>query len=153
LISCGVSFNSSAGAPSTVTSVRSQVAVVGEDGRLALGEAVGVAKQHPHPVRGIVHLHVLIGHARIAQRGAKILLVVVEQLLDRALHVDLIHEVDAAAQIQAQLQRAQAEIAHPFRNARGLRQRDGELIGTRLGDDVARLQLILLAAKRSVRRP
>ena len=35
--------------------------------------------------------------------------------------------------------------AHPVRHARGLGERHGELVGTRLGDDVARLQLILLA--------
>ena len=112
-----------------MTSVRCQIAVVREDRRLALGEAVGVAEQHAHAVRRIVHQHVLVGDARIAQRGAKILLVMVEQLLDGALHVHLIDEVHAAAQVQAQLQRAQAQVAHPFRHARGLRQGDGELLG------------------------
>jgi hypothetical protein len=37
-------------------------------------------KQHLHAVPGIIHQHVLVRHAGIAQRGAEVLLVMVEQL-------------------------------------------------------------------------
>src|SRR5277367_2312762 len=83
----------------------------------------------------------------IAKRSAKILFVPVEQLPHGALNIDLICQVHAAAQIQAQLQRTQTQVAHPFRNARSLRQGDGELIGACLGDHVARLQLVLFTAE------
>ena len=101
-----------------------QVAVVGENGGLALGLRVGVAEQHAHAACRVVHLHVLIGDVRGAQRSAEVLLAVIEQLLDRARDVHLVHEVHAAAQVETELQRIQAEAAHPLRNARGLGKRD-----------------------------
>ena len=71
----------------------------------------------------------------------------VELLLYRARDIDLVDEIDAAAQVQAQFQRTQAEIPHPLGHPRSLRQRNGELIGLRLGNHVARLQLVLFAVK------
>ena len=124
-----------------------EVAVVGEDGRLALAAAVVVAEQHAHAVRRIVHLNILIRNARASQRGAEILFPVVELLLHGAGHVDLIHEVDAAPQVEAELQRVQAEVAHPIGYARGLRERDGEVVLPGFRDDVARLQLVLLGGE------
>ncbi len=90
-----------------------QVAAVGENRRFALGEAVGVAKQHANPIVRVVHDHVLVGDARVAQRGAKILLVPVEQLFHRALHVHLVDEVDAAAKIQPEFHGLESEPMHP----------------------------------------
>ena len=98
-------------------------------------------------IRRVVHLHVLIGNPGGAQRSAKVLLAMVELLLHRARDVDLVDEVDAAAKVEAELQRTQAQVAHPLRHARSLRQRNGELVGLRLGNHVARLQLVLLAAE------
>ncbi len=144
---CGVSVNSKAGEPLTVVSVKLKLRLSATMAAFALLERVGVAKQHPHPVQRIVDQHVLIGHAGVAQRGAKVLLVVIEQLLDGALHVNLIHQVDAAPQVEAEFQRTESDVAHPFRNPRRLRQGDGEFVGTRFADDVACLQLILLAAE------
>ncbi len=71
----------------------------------------------------------------------------VEHLLHRALDVDLVDEVDAAAQVETELQRIESEVAHPLGDARGLRKRDRELVGPRLGDDIPRLQLILFAGE------
>ncbi len=122
-----------------------QVTVVREYRGLALGEAVGVSEQHLHAALRIVDEHVLIGYARVSQRGAKILLMMIELLLDRAFDVDLIDEVDAATQVEPEFERVQAEISHPLRNARGLRQGDRELIRPRLRDHISRLELILRA--------
>jgi hypothetical protein len=122
-------------------------AAVGHDRRLSLGEAVGVAEQNAHALGGVVHLHVLIGNPRIAQRRAEVLFVMIELLLHGSLHVHLVYQIHAAAKIQTQLQRAQAEVTHPLGYTRGLRQRDGELIGAPFADDVARLQLVLFAGE------
>ncbi len=51
------------------------------------------------------------------------------------------------ARSRPSLTRAQAQIAHPLGDARGLRQGDGELIGARFADHIARLQLVLRAAE------
>ena len=67
----------------------------------------------------------------------------VELLFHGARDVDLIHQIDAAPQVETELQGTQSEIAHPVRHARGLRQRDREFIRARIGDQVARLQLVL----------
>jgi hypothetical protein len=124
-----------------------QVAVVGEDCRLALGAAVVVAEQDPHAVSRVVHLDILIGNARAPERGTEVLFAVIELLLHRARHVHLVDQVHAAPQIEAELQGAQAQVPHPIRHARGLRQCNREDVRTRLRDDVARLQLILLGGE------
>ena len=129
LISCGVSSELERRRAADRGLGEMQVAVVREDGGVAFRQIVRILEQHAHAVAGIVHHHVLIGHVRVAERCAKVLLAVIEQLLDGARDIDLIDEVHAAAQIEAELQRAQADAAHPVRHARGLRERHGELVG------------------------
>jgi hypothetical protein len=119
----------------------------------ALRLRVGVAEQHPHAVCRIIHLHVLIGDVPGAQRSAKVLLPVIEQLFHGTRDVHLVHEVHAAAQVETELQRAQAEPAHPVRNAGGLGECDRELAGTRFGDHVACLELVLLAGEAQRQTP
>ena len=56
--------------------------------------------------------------ALVAQQRAVVALHAREQLLHGALHVDFVQEVDAAAQVEAEAHRLQAQRAHPARRAR-----------------------------------
>jgi len=77
----------------------------------------------------------------------------VEILLHRPGDVHLVHEVDAAPQVQAELQRAEAEAAHPVRHARGLREGDGKSLGCASPITSRAFSWSCLPAKRNVRRP
>ena len=71
----------------------------------------------------------MIRDARGAQRGAKILLMAVKQLTHRALHVDLVDQVHAAAEVETKVDVArngllQAALGHPD-NAKDRYQQNG----------------------------
>jgi hypothetical protein len=85
------------------------------------------------------------GHARerdalLAQHRAVVALHAREQLLDRALRVDFVHEVNAATQVEAEAHRFQSQRAHPARRARHVGQRHQVLRARVLLQDLARLQ-------------
>ena len=75
------------------------------------------------------------------ERAAEVLLVGVEQLLDRAVDVHLVQQIEAAAQVEAERHGAQPQRLDPARRARRVHHRVDVFLGEAgllVLDDVAR---------------
>ncbi len=79
-----------------------------------------------------------VAYPRLAQPVVEILLVGLEPLLDRRLHVDLEQHVDTAAQVQAQAHRIQPQGAYPPRQLRRQREGDIEITAVTVAQSLAR---------------
>ncbi len=102
-------------------------------------ELGGVLERH-RDAAGVA-LDRLVLDALLAQCEPVVALEPLQRLLDRAADVDLVDEVDAAAQVEAEVHGLEAHRPRPGRRARGESGRDR--VGARLRgvDQVARLQL------------
>ena len=109
------------------------------------GHAIGIGSgseldRHDVPA---VRLHPGERDALVSQQRPVVPLHALEQLLDRALHVDFVEEVHAPAQVEAEAHRLEAKRTHPRRSARRLRQRDQVVARGRPADRLARLELLI----------
>ena len=93
------------------------------------------------PAAGVERRDVGEGQLGLGQGAPEALLVALEQLADRAVDVDLVEQIQAAAQVQAQRHGLQSELAHPGRGPRGIGQRRAVDVGQRRIDRVSRLEL------------
>ncbi len=135
------SVSATVSVPGAASGCERQLRVIGEQ-RLARGiDLAGVAQRHVHRVAGDRDFLVL--DARIAQLLAEVALEALQQLGDGSLGVDLVDEQHAAAQVEAEAHRLEAECVQPFRRAGGIGQRDGVLALVAGLDQVARLELVI----------
>ena len=89
---------------------------------LGLGRFGRVGQGHGHAV-GVTR-EAREADPLLAQRGAGVAGIGVDGLLERAAHVHLHQEVDATAQVQAQVHRQRVQAGHPGRRARDQVERD-----------------------------
>jgi hypothetical protein len=98
-----------------------------------------VAEAHLH--RLPVARDAAVADVLVAQQLPHVADVAIGRLRQRAVHVDLQQEVDAAAQVEAQVHGQRVDRAHPVGRVRQQVQRDDVLLAEHLLDDVLRLQL------------
>ena len=119
------SVSATVSVPGGASARERQLRVVGEQ-RLARRFLLArVAQRHVHRVARDGDLLVL--DARVAQLLAEVALEPLHELGDGALGVDLVDEQHAAAQVEAEAHRLEAERVQPVGRAGSVGQRDGVL--------------------------